>query len=154
MIQLMSIGKYTTPWIKDGITHYQKAIPKPWRFEIINLPENKAKDHTKIQTQARYTKAFEQRIEPMSYRIVMDQHGQMLDSSQMARILQSAFHHHRHVVLCIGGHLGFDDTFKQRADRVCSLSAMTLNHDLASLLTAEQLFRSWAIIHRHPYHDH
>ena len=52
----------------------------------------------------------------------------------------------------IGGADGLSDAVKQRASRLISLSALTLPHQLVRVLLAEQLYRAWSILARHPYH--
>jgi 23S rRNA (pseudouridine1915-N3)-methyltransferase len=52
----------------------------------------------------------------------------------------------------IGGADGLSDAVKERAQKLVSLSALTLPHGLARVLLAEQLYRAWSILARHPYH--
>jgi len=47
---------------------------------------------------------------------------------------------------------GLDAAVKDRADKLISLSALTLPHGLVRVLLAEQLYRAWTILARHPYH--
>jgi len=46
---------------------------------------------------------------------------------------------------------GFSDAFRARAGRLLSLSKMTLPHELARAVLAEQLYRAFAILRNHPY---
>lgn len=52
----------------------------------------------------------------------------------------------------VGGPLGLDPEFRASASEILSLSPMTLPHDLARLILAEQLFRALTILKRVPYH--
>jgi 23S rRNA (pseudouridine1915-N3)-methyltransferase len=52
----------------------------------------------------------------------------------------------------IGGADGLDAAVKERADKLLSLSALTLPHALVRVVLAEQLYRAWSILARHPYH--
>jgi 23S rRNA (pseudouridine1915-N3)-methyltransferase len=51
----------------------------------------------------------------------------------------------------VGGADGFSDAFRARADRLLSLSTMTLPHELARVLLAEQIYRAFTILGNHPY---
>jgi 23S rRNA (pseudouridine1915-N3)-methyltransferase len=52
----------------------------------------------------------------------------------------------------VGGPLGLADDVLARADERLSLSSMTLPHQLARVVLAEQLFRGLSIARGHPYH--
>ena len=52
----------------------------------------------------------------------------------------------------IGGPLGLDPAFRKTADAVLSLSPMTLPHELARLVLAEQIYRAVTILRGVPYH--
>jgi 23S rRNA (pseudouridine1915-N3)-methyltransferase len=57
-----------------------------------------------------------------------------------------------HPAFVIGGADGLSDAVKQRAAKLVSLSTLTLPHQLVRVLLAEQLYRAWSILARHPYH--
>lgn len=52
----------------------------------------------------------------------------------------------------IGGAYGLSEAVLARADRRVSLSALTLPHELARLVLAEQLYRAGTIQRGEPYH--
>jgi len=52
----------------------------------------------------------------------------------------------------IGGAWGLDRPVRKRAARRLSLSAMTLPHEMARLVLAEQLYRAGTILRNEPYH--
>jgi len=56
------------------------------------------------------------------------------------------------ISLIIGGADGIDDQIKQKADESWSLSSFTLPHTLVRVVIAEQLYRGWSILKKHPYH--
>lgn len=59
---------------------------------------------------------------------------------------------HAGAVFVVGGAFGLDEAFVGRRKRAVSLSSMTLPHDLARLLLAEQLYRAGTILRGEPYH--
>ena len=52
----------------------------------------------------------------------------------------------------IGGAYGLDEVVRKRAAMLLSLSSWTLQHEMARLLLAEQLFRAGTIHRGEPYH--
>jgi 23S rRNA (pseudouridine1915-N3)-methyltransferase len=53
---------------------------------------------------------------------------------------------------CIGPPDGWSDAARHRADLLLSLGPMTLPHQLAAAVLAEQIYRAFTIIEGHPYH--
>jgi 23S rRNA (pseudouridine1915-N3)-methyltransferase len=54
-------------------------------------------------------------------------------------------------VFAVGGHAGFSEEWRKRADLLVSLSAMTMPHELARAVLAEQIYRAFTIMRGHPY---
>jgi 23S rRNA (pseudouridine1915-N3)-methyltransferase len=52
----------------------------------------------------------------------------------------------------VGGPEGLAAEVAERSEQRWSLSALTLPHPLVRILLAEQLYRAWTILNRHPYH--
>lgn len=52
----------------------------------------------------------------------------------------------------LGGPLGLDPAFRRPTDAVLSLSPMTLPHELARVVLAEQIYRAVTILRGVPYH--
>ena len=60
----------------------------------------------------------------------------------------------RKFTLAIGGPDGFsnEDIEKLRPEFQWSFGPMTLAHELAAVVAAEQIYRAWTILHNLPYH--
>jgi 23S rRNA (pseudouridine1915-N3)-methyltransferase len=82
----------------------------------------------------------------------MDETGKAFNSLELAAELQEWLHHVPHVALLIGGPDGLTQGCKNKADRLWSLSKLTLPHGLVRVVLAEQLYRAWTILQGHPYH--
>ena len=57
-----------------------------------------------------------------------------------------------HIVFVIGGSLGLSDQVLSRADEKLSFSALTFPHQLMRVILLEQIYRSFRIIKKEPYH--
>jgi len=77
--------------------------------------------------------------------------GRAHDTPGLARQLQEWFERGE-VTFVVGGSLGLAPDVLERASERLSLSRLTLPHQLARVVLAEQLFRALKIARREPYH--
>jgi 23S rRNA (pseudouridine1915-N3)-methyltransferase len=85
--------------------------------------------------------------------VLLDERGNTLDSHALASWLGTLRDAGtRRVTFVIGDADGFTAKDRARADRLLSLSKLTLPHRLAHLVLCEQLYRAGTILAGHPYH--
>jgi len=84
--------------------------------------------------------------------IALDESGRQWSSGELAARLDGWRRDGRDVILAIGGPDGLDRPLLDAAEEVWSLSRLTLPHALVPIIVAEQLYRAWTIINKHPYH--
>ena len=77
--------------------------------------------------------------------------GKSLDSARFAEVFRDAEMLGHDLVFVIGGHDGLPGEWRPRADLLLSLSAMTMPHELARAVLAEQIYRAFATLRGHPY---
>jgi 23S rRNA (pseudouridine1915-N3)-methyltransferase len=85
-------------------------------------------------------------------RVVLDERGTRLTTTQLAQRLTAWQHDGRDAALLIGGPDGLDATLKASADETLRLSDLTLPHAFVRVLLAEALYRAWTVMVNHPYH--
>ena len=78
-------------------------------------------------------------------------------SSSAARSWQSSLRQHmergtQELVLAIGPADGWSAAARARAQLTLSLGKITLPHELARVVLAEQIYRAFTILNHHPYH--
>lgn len=84
--------------------------------------------------------------------VLLDAGGKQLNSAQFARWLGGLRDRGmREVVFLCGDAVGFPDELKKRAEQSISLSALTMSHELARVMLAEQVYRAFTILAGHPY---
>lgn len=88
---------------------------------------------------------------PAAVKVLCDPAGRAMDSAAFAKSFHKWRDEGRELAFAVGGHEGFDDSWRRRADLLLSLSAMTFPHELARAMLAEQIYRALATIHGHPY---
>jgi 23S rRNA (pseudouridine1915-N3)-methyltransferase len=84
-------------------------------------------------------------------KILLDPAGRPLDSNQFAELFSAAGMLGHDLVFVVGGHDGLPAGWRERADLLLSLSAMTMPHELARVVLAEQIYRAFTILRGHPY---
>ena len=88
---------------------------------------------------------------PTARKILLDPAGQSMDSAGFATLIATAEREGRDLVFVIGGHDGLPPGWAARADRLLALTALTLPHELARVVLAEQIYRAFATLRGHPY---
>lgn len=88
---------------------------------------------------------------PTAKKILLDPGGKTFDSGAFADVFAKAEMAGHDLVFVIGGHEGHPEAWKARADMLISLSAMTMPHELARVVLAEQIYRAFTILRGHPY---
>ena len=88
---------------------------------------------------------------PAARRILLDPGGRTIDSSAFTDIVREAEMQGRDLVFIIGGHDGLPAGWRERADLLLSLGRMTMPHELARVVLAEQIYRAFTTLRNHPY---
>lgn len=87
------------------------------------------------------------------YTVVLDERGRTFDSLKFAKWIERLTIDQPHGVnFVIGGDQGFDDSVRERADTLLSLSPMTLPHQLARVILMEQIYRACTLMRNIAYH--
>lgn len=92
-------------------------------------------------------------VERDDFVVLLDEGGREFSSAEFAALVDS----HRQngikrLAFIIGGFAGVSDEVKQRADLHVALSRMTLTHEMARVLLAEQTYRAFSLLAGMPYH--
>jgi 23S rRNA (pseudouridine1915-N3)-methyltransferase len=89
-----------------------------------------------------------------AYAILLDSRGRQYTSdefaAQLGRIRDEGV---QRLVLAIGPADGWSPAARQRANLLFSFGRMTLPHQLARVVLAEQVYRALTILAGHPYHS-
>lgn len=85
--------------------------------------------------------------------VVLDERGDQWTSRELARNLSGWLDgRHAELTFVVGGADGVGQKLRERADVLLSLSKLTLAHQLARVVLAEQLYRAVSILEGSPYH--
>ena len=88
---------------------------------------------------------------PSASKILLDPAGKALDSAQFAKLVGKAEQEARDLVFLVGGAGGLPPGWRDRAGVQLSLSTMTMPHEFARVVLAEQIYRAFTMLRGHPY---
>lgn len=88
---------------------------------------------------------------PTATKILLDPAGRGLDSAGFISLMEKVERDGRDVVFVIGGADGLPAEWRGRADLLLGLSPMTMPHELARVVLAEQIYRAFTALRGHPY---
>lgn len=87
-----------------------------------------------------------------AYKVVLDPAGRQLGSAELAALVAKAENTAvRELLFFVGGAEGFSESTRRKADLLLALSRLTLPHELARVILAEQIYRAFTILRHHPY---
>lgn len=137
-ILVITIGSPKSRPIKELAADYSKRVAHHLSFEIKHCRDEK----TALSI-----------LDSRDFFIVLDEKGTQKTSRELAELI--ATHKMRgtkRLVFFIGGPDGASAEIKKRAGLILGLSRMTLPHELAIIVIAEQLYRACSILKGEPYH--
>lgn len=153
-IELLAVGKTTTPYIREAVTDYFKRINHyiPAEFVVTGELKN-VKSLDREQQKQREGDAVMAYLQPSDYVILLDERGKQFTSREFAtKLEQLNLASTRRLVMVIGGPYGFSEAVYKRGNLLLGLSKMTFSHEMVRLFVAEQLYRAMTILRGEPYH--
>ncbi|EHS84782.1 Ribosomal RNA large subunit methyltransferase H [Limosilactobacillus gastricus PS3] len=156
-IKIIGVGKLKEKYFKAGIAEYAKRFNRYTKFEIIEVPDEKAPESlSSAEMQSVMEKEGARildKIKDREYVFALAIQGQERSSEEFAKeINQLTTYGHSDLTFVIGGSLGLSQAVMQRANTTISFGRFTLPHQLMRLVLTEQVYRAYTIINGLPYH--
>jgi len=140
---IFAIGKPKLAFARLGIDEYAARL-KP--FAPVRI------EYLKAASRADESRTLLERSEGL-LRVVLDERGDHVTSRGLAKKIDAWEQRGpRDFAVLIGGADGHTDELRQAADWTWSLSKLTLQHELALVVTLEQIYRAYTIKGGLPYH--
>ena len=140
-------------WVDAGVKEYARRMPRQIQFQIHEIqPGQRSARGNVLAAQEAEASQLLKRAESADLLIALDERGKQWSSKELATEMRGWLNEIPHVVIMIGGPDGFTEACRNRADKLWSLSALTLPHGMVRVLLAEQIYRAWTIVQGHPYH--
>lgn len=143
-IRIIVAGKPALSFAKAGTADYFERLAHYGRYEMVHV---RAGDAESVSQELLGRSAG-------NYRIAMDERGQVLTTAVWAKKFEmlEMQGHIKSVAFLIGASDGHTADLRTRVDAVWSLSALTLQHELALVVLLEQIYRVATIRRGEPYH--
>ena len=156
-ITILCVGQIKEKYFNDAIAEYAKRLSRYCKLRIIEVADERTKENASESEQqmirAKEGERLMKYIQDSDYCITLEITGKKMDSVAMAHTIeQLGLTGHSRIVFVIGGSIGLDDAVRQRSDLALSFSDLTFPHQLMRVILLEQIYRSFRIIHKEPYH--
>ena|SRR5271157_2637763 len=139
-IRFVMLGKTRREEMRSLIDDYAGRIRRYAEIEIHELREASPAGLRKLK------------IEPAAHIVLLDAAGKQFTSRQFARWLGDLRDRGvREILFLCGDAAGFPDELRTSANQKISLSTLTMPHEFARVVLAEQVYRALAILAGHPY---
>jgi 23S rRNA (pseudouridine1915-N3)-methyltransferase len=135
-IYLYFIGKPRDPHANALAEDYMRRVSHYSKAEMTEIRQGRADPWVK---------------HPAARMICLDPAGKTMDSSSFTGLIEKAEASATDLVFVIGGAEGLLPEWRSRADLLLSLSPMTMPHEVARAVLAEQIYRAFATLRGHPY---
>lgn len=156
-IKIIGVGKLKEKYLKQGIAEYAKRLGKFCKFEIVEVPDEKAPEKlSAAEMEGVKEKEGERilaKIRDKEYVYALAIEGKERSSEEFAQeIAQLTTYGRSDVTFVIGGSLGLSPAVLKRAETKISFGRFTLPHQLMRLVLSEQIYRAFMINNGSPYH--
>ena len=156
-IRIICVGKIKEKYIISGISEYSKRLSKYCNLDIIEVmdenfiqnPNLEEIEMIKIKEENKILK----HINDKDYLISLALTGKQLTSEELAdNINNLTIIGYSTISFIIGGSHGLSNNILKRSNLLLSFSKLTFPHQLFRLVLLEQIYRSFKIIKKEPYH--
>jgi len=139
-LMLVMLGKTRRPEIRALVEDYASRIGRYAEIEINEIRDGSPAAFRKVKLDSAATV------------MLLDAAGKQFTSQQFARWLGDLRDRGvREVVFLCGDAEGFPEELRAAAKQKISLSTLTMPHEFARVVLAEQIYRGFAILAGHPY---
>lgn len=140
-------------WVEAAVAEYRKRLPRDFELDITEVPMmHRGKSVDIAKARAREGEACLKAVNPDDHLIALDVLGKTMSTEQMAERFRVLRDEGRNLAMLVGGPDGLSAQCLDAAHVKWSLSALTFSHPVVRVILAEQLYRIWSILAKHPYH--
>lgn len=152
-IILISVGHMKKSYLADGVAEYIKRIKRYAPVEAVEVREEGAAAKTpREEVLKREGERILGKLKSGDYMVALADKGKPLTSEAFSGFVGGLMDKGtKRLCFVVGGAWGLHESVTEAASLVLSLSRMTLPHDMARLVLAEQIYRAFTIMRGEPY---
>jgi 23S rRNA (pseudouridine1915-N3)-methyltransferase len=149
-LRLIWVGKTKNEHLRALVDDYLGRLRHFVRCEVTELRESGARTEREgIEDESRRIIGA---LRSDAFVVLLDVEGREWSSTELAGEIEKwQMGGKKEVAFVIGGHSGVSKEVAERARLRWSLTRLTLTHEMARVVLAEQLYRAYTIIHGMPY---
>jgi len=152
-VLVLSVGSPKQRGIAESVRDYEARAGRYFSLESIEVQARRSGGADPARVRRDEAEALLRRLPQNLETFALTRHGLPIDTRGLAeRLEQVATYGPAGVAFLVGGAFGLDDDLIQKCRHRLSLSALTLPHELARLVLAEQLYRVGTLLRGEPYH--
>ena len=149
-LRLIWVGKTRNEHLRALAEDYLKRLRRFARVEVVEVREGRGAGGRAVL--AEEGKRITASLASDALTVLLDVGGRQWASEELASEVEAwQGRSVKEVAFVVGGHLGVSEEVRARADVRWSLSRLTLTHEMARVLVAEQLYRAYTILRGVPY---
>ena len=154
-IAIISVGRIKKDYIKDGFNDYVSRVSRYAPIETHEVKDAPASKKTLVGRSLKVeAERITGRLRGSDYVVALTDSGRAFTSKEFSRFMEriaSSGRGKKRICFIVGGSYGLHPTLVEGSDASLSLSKMTMPHELARLVLAEQLYRAFTISRGEPY---
>lgn len=152
IVRILSVGRVRGP-LEAALADWEERAARYWKLEVTEVDAGARGRPDPRRAREAEAERILSRLAPTASVVALTRDGRSLSSRDLATFLEDqAVASTGEVAFVIGGAFGLDPSVLDRARLRLSLSGMTLPHELARAVLAEQLYRAGTILRGEPYH--
>lgn len=148
-ILILAVGRKLSPEAQKMYDEYSKRLHHWADVDVRLLAPSKTTKNAAVDDESKRILAS---LKTEDYLVLLDERGIQYANLQFSNHIAKVEQYMKRMVIVIGGAHGVSEDIRLRAQMIWSLSALVFPHELVRIIIIEQLYRSFAILHNHPYH--
>jgi 23S rRNA (pseudouridine1915-N3)-methyltransferase len=152
-VRLITVGARPPGWVREACEDYITRLGSQLPISVIGIePGRRSGGAAPARAVAREGERVLAALRREDYVVALDERGTEFSTRELTHWLGERMQEGLDLAFVIGGPDGLAPAVLARSRLRWSLSRLTLPHQLARVVLAEQLYRAVSLLKHHPYH--